>query len=107
MADFRYKAINPKGEVIKGVQKAKTREEVLGVITSNGYSPLVIEEVTGSKEIVLRRKKINSKDISIFCRQLATMLEAGVSITYSIGILAEQIPNKKLKSILTVVNEDI
>ena len=107
MAEFRYKAINPKGEIIKGIHKAKTRDEVLGVITANGYSPLAIEEVTGSKDIVLGSKKINTKDISIFCRQLATMLEAGVSITYSIGILADQIPNKKLKNILTKVNEDI
>lgn len=107
MAEFRYKAINPKGEVIQGKHQAKTRDEVLGVITSNGYSPLLIEEVTGSKDIVLGTKKINTKDISIFCRQLATMLEAGVSITYSIGILSEQIPNKKLKNILANVNEDI
>lgn len=107
MAEFKYKAINPKGEIIKGIHKAKTRDEVLEVITANGYSPLAIEEVTGSKDIVLGTKKINTKDISIFCRQLATMLEAGVSITYSIGILAEQIPNKKLRNILTKVNEDI
>lgn len=107
MAEFKYKAINPKGEIIKGIHKAKTRDEVLSTITANGYSPLAIEEVTGSKDIVLGSKKINTKDISIFCRQLATMLEAGVSITYSIGILADQIPNKKLKNILTKVNEDI
>ncbi len=107
MAEFRYKAINPKGEIIQGKHQAKTRDEVLGIITSNGYSPLAIEEITGSKDIVLGKKSINTKDISIFCRQLATMLEAGVSITYSISILAEQIPNKKLKGILTKVNEDI
>lgn len=107
MAEFKYKAINPEGDIIKGTHKANTKDEVLGVIAANGYSPLSIEEITGSKEIIFGNNKINTKDISIFCRQLATMLEAGVSITHSIGILSEQISNKKLKSILTKVNEDI
>lgn len=107
MAEFKYKAINPKGEIIEGKHQAKTRDEVLGVITSNGYSPLAIEEIAGGKDIVFGKKGINTKDISIFCRQLATMLESGVSITYSIGILSEQIPNKNLKVILGKVNEDI
>lgn len=107
MGEFRYKAINPKGEIIKGKHQAKTRDEVLQIIISNGYSPLAIDEITGSKDIVLGKKSINAKDISIFCRQLATMLESGVSITYSISILSEQIPNKKLRGILTKINEDI
>lgn len=107
MAEFIYKAINSKGEVIKGSHKAATKEEVLGIIRSNGYSPLSIEEKAGGKEIVLGVRKIGTKDISIFCRQLATMLESGVSITYSMEILSEQIPNKKLREILTKVNEDI
>lgn len=107
MAEFIYKAINSKGEIIKGSHQAKTKEEVLGIIRTNGYSPLSIEEKAGGKEIVLGAKKIGTKDVSIFCRQLATMLESGVSITYSMEILSEQIPNKKLREILTKVNEDI
>lgn len=107
MAEFIYKAINSKGEIIKGSHQAATKEEVLGIIRSNGYSPLSIEEKAGGKEIVLGVSKIGTKDISIFCRQLATMLESGVSITYSMEILSEQIPNKKLREILTKVNEDI
>lgn len=107
MAEFKYKAINPKGEIMEGSHRANSKEEIYNIIASNGFSPLRVEEVVGSKEIVLRRKKINTKDLSIFCRQLATMLEAGVSLTYSMGVLAEQIPNKKLREILPKVNEDI
>ncbi|MEG1255830.1 type II secretion system F family protein [Clostridium sp.] len=108
MAKYKYKAINSKGEIIEGIHEGKTRDEVLNVMLSNGYSPLLIDEVIGSKEIIFGKSgKINTKDISIFCRQLATMIEAGVSITNAINLLSEQIPNKKLQDILGKVNEDI
>jgi len=108
MSKYKYKAISSKGEVIQGVHECRSREEVLNLMVSSGYSPLSIEEAIGSKEIILgKRNKVNNKDISIFCRQLATMIEAGVSITNSIGLLAEQIPNKKLREVLVKVDEDI
>ncbi len=108
MSKYKYKAISSKGEVIQGVHECRSREEVLNLMVSSGYSPLSIEEAIGSKEIILgNRNKVNNKDISIFCRQLATMIEAGVSITNAIGLLAEQIPNKKLREVLVKVDEDI
>ncbi|WP_346961772.1 type II secretion system F family protein [Clostridium sp.] len=108
MSKYKYKAISSKGEVIQGVHECKSREDVLNLMVSNGYSPLSIEEALGSKEIILgKRNKVNNKDISIFCRQLATMIEAGVSITNAISLLAEQIPNKKLREVLGKVDEDI
>lgn len=108
MSKYKYKAISSKGEVIQGVHECRSREEVLNLMVSSGYSPLSIEEAIGSKEIILgKRNKVNNKDISIFCRQLATMIEAGVSITNAISLLAEQIPNKKLREVLVKVDEDI
>jgi type IV pilus assembly protein PilC len=108
MSKYKYKAISSKGEVIQGTHECKTREEVLNLMVANGYSPLSIEEALGSKEIILgKRNKVGDKDISIFCRQLATMIEAGVSITNAISLLAEQIPNKKLREVLEKVDEDI
>lgn len=108
MSKYKYKAISSKGEVIQGVHECRSREEVLNLMVSSGYSPLSIEEAIGSKEIILGKKnKVNNKDISIFCRQLATMIEAGVSITNAISLLAEQIPNKKLREVLVKVDEDI
>jgi len=108
MSKYKYKAISSKGEVIQGVHECRSREEVLNLMVSSGYSPLSIEEAIGSKEIILgNRNKVNNKDISIFCRQLATMIEAGVSITNAISLLAEQIPNRKLRAVLVKVDEDI
>lgn len=108
MSKYKYKAISSKGEVIQGVHECRSREEVLNLIVSSGYSPLSIEEAIGGKEIILGKKnKVNNKDISIFCKQLATMIEAGVSITNAISLLAEQIPNKKLGEVLVKVDEDI
>lgn len=108
MAKFKYKAINARGETIQGVYEGKGKEEVLSVIASNGYSPLNIEEIIGSQEISFGSgKSLNKKDIAVFCRQLATMIRAGVTIISAINLLSEQIPNKKFRSILIKVNNDI
>ena len=108
MSKYKYKAISSKGEIIQGLHECKSKDEVLNLMVVNGYSPLSIEEVLGSKEIIFGKKnKVTPKDISIFCRQLATMIEAGVSITNAVSLLAEQIPNKKLREILAKVDEDI
>ena len=78
------------------------------MITSSGHYPLKIEEVVESKPIELKIfDRVTKKDLAVFCRQFYTMLDAGVSITNSINILSKEIPNKKLREILSEIEDDI
>lgn len=52
-------------------------------------------------------KKINSKDISILCRQLSLMIKAGVPIVYGIQALSEETSNRNLKAILKENSKNI
>ncbi|MEB3198367.1 MAG: type II secretion system F family protein [Candidatus Sericytochromatia bacterium] len=51
--------------------------------------------------------KVKLKDLCIFARQFATMINAGVSMVRSLGILAEQAESAKLRRILTDVKEQV
>ncbi len=108
MAKYNYRAQTVSGDKISGIFDANSREEVISMITSNGYYPLLIEEVKTSPEINLGfQQKVKITDISIFCRQFYTMLDAGVSINGALHILANQLPNKTLKKAISQVEEDV
>lgn len=108
MPNFKYKAMNQKGERIEGVFEANSSEEVVQMISSNSYFPLMVEEIVEGTKIDLQSlRRISTKDIAIFCRQFYTMLDAGVSINSSLNILAKQHPNKKLRASLKRIEEEV
>ena len=108
MANYKYKAISASGERIESTYIAASREEVIEMISRNSYYPLSIEEQQeGIKLDFAKYKKITGKDISIFCRQFYTMLDAGVSINNSVHILSEQHPNPRLREALFLVEEEL
>jgi len=108
MAKFKYRAMNPDGEKIEGTHEADSRDDVIDFISGNGYYPLKVEEVIESTNITLNfNKKVKLKDLSVFCRQFYTMLNAGVPILTCLEILSSQIENQKLRQATKAINDDV
>lgn len=108
MKKFKYRAMSPGGERIAGEYEASSKEEVISMITSNGYYPLKVEENKLSRQIDFDMlTKVTLKDIAIFCRQFYTMLDAGVTINRALTILSQQTVNKKLKKAIQNVEEEV
>jgi type IV pilus assembly protein PilC len=108
MKKYRYRAKAQDGKKIESEYEANSKEEVVGMITSNGYYPLKIEEISSRPFAEISfNQKVSTKDLSIFCRQMYTMLDAGVTITNSLNMLANQVINKKLKAIVGEIEEDV
>lgn len=109
MPKFKYRAVSKTGEINEQKDyEAESEEDLRSMLLSNGLSPLSIEEVGGSQEINLDFVgKVNTRDLAIFCRQFATMLEAGVTINYAINLLSKQTKKKKFKEVLEEIDEDI
>ena len=100
--------MNSEGEKIEGIYEANSKEEVIDYISSNGYYPLLVEEVIESKNIKFNfGKRVKVKDIAIFCRQFYTMLNAGVPILTCLDILSNQIVNEKLSEAVKEVSDDV
>lgn len=108
MGKFKYRVMNSEGEKIEGQYEANSKDEVIAFISSNGYYPLMVEEIVQSANIELKlSKKVKLKDLSVFCRQFYTMLNAGVPILTCLDILANQIENQKLREATKAVNEEV
>lgn len=106
MKKFKYRAMKNDGTKTSGEYEANSREDVMEMITSNGYYPLKVEEVIESATINIR-KKIKVKEISIFCRQMYTMLDAGVPLINALNLMSTQVTNKHLVEIVKVLEEDV
>ena len=103
MKKFKYRAMKSDGTKIEGKFEGSSRDDVINMITSSGYYPLIIEEQIEFKFF----ERVTTKDLAIFCRQFYTMLDAGVTITTCLNILSNEIPNKKLRELLSIIEDDV
>ncbi len=108
MAKFKYRAMGSEGNKITGDYEAASKDEVIAMITSNGYYPLMVQQLEESTKIEFNLfSKVKTKDIAIFCRQLYTMLDAGVSINKALSIMSGHIENKLLKEAVKEIEERV
>ncbi|MBU3198431.1 type II secretion system F family protein [Clostridium estertheticum] len=108
MPNYKYKAMNGNGERLEGNYEAKSKEGVMEMISLNNYYPLLVEEVQEGIHFDLSfLEKVKSKDISIFCRQFYTMLNAGAPINTCLEVLSQQMTSKKLKEALSKVHDEV
>ncbi len=110
--DFQYMAYNRKQELIKGKVSASSEAAALDLLNYAGLRALSLKEANpfisiGVKKFTSAFSRINPKEIVMFSRQLALLIESGVDIAASFDLLQEQIPNRSLKRILLDVSNDI
>lgn len=113
MAVFRWQGITPKGEVISGEMEAASRDAVLTRLRAQRIQPLpnkIRERGKGlDREITIPGlgDTVKTRDIVVFTRQLATMIDAGLPIVQSLEILSTQSESRKLRTIVRQIKEDV
>ena len=110
MATFFYEAIQADGHATSGRHPASTVQEVEGWILGQGWHPVAIRIAdAGGKEEVQgptapgfwqRLQRIGINDKILFCRQMATMLGAGVSVLQALQIMGRQVKHPVLAALL-------
>jgi len=92
MPTYSYVARARNGKIKKGKLDANSRSELKKKLKSRGLTldPASIKESGASNIKKLTGQKVKSKDLLIFTRQLAVMLNAGLPLLQSLDILAEQ-----------------
>jgi len=109
-AAYAYKVKDRAGQVVSGAIEGDSIATVVGKLRQMGYTVLNVQERGGAKQAAsfeLFKKKVKMKDISIFSRQFATMINSGLSLTKSLNILAEQTENPALADIIGQIQKDV
>ena len=106
---YQYKVRDRGGNLVTGTLVADSELLVLQRLREMGYTPLEVgKEKKGlSLEINLKKKKVKLKDLSIFSRQFATMINSGLPILRALSILADQTSNSTLAETLTACRMDV
>ena len=109
---YTYKVRDREGRLLQGQLEADNSDLVASKLRSMGYIPIAIDRQGGGamkKELSIPGigNKVSQKEISVFCRQFATMINAGLSLIRALHILGEQTGSKLLKEIVTEVRLDV
>src|SRR4051812_17630800 len=104
MAKFQWEATTRAGDKRRGTMEAVSAAEVEGRLRGDGMTVGKVKKDGGFGNIPLQiGTGVTSKDLQIFTRQLATMIDAGLPLVQCLDILAAQTPNKSFAKVLSSV----
>jgi len=109
---FDYKVRDQSGNLIEGTLAGDSLPVVVGRLREMGYLPVSVTPAGGAglrTEIVIPgiTDRIRAKEVAMFTRQFATMVDSGLSISRSLAVLANQVENKFLAQKLRAIRDDV
>jgi len=111
--NYTYRVRGRDGKIVKGTLEADNRNLVIDALLRQQYTILEIKE-DKDKEATQKNalnfswfEKVTINDLSLFTRQLSTMVGAGLPIVRSFNILEKQTQNSLLRKIAGQVQEDL
>ncbi|MCX5703165.1 MAG: type II secretion system F family protein [Candidatus Omnitrophica bacterium] len=104
MAIYGYRAKKGLQDIVEDTVEAQSEKEAIEKISQLGYLPIRIKEITNAAQVKAvssgDTQRIKSKEITIFSRQLASLLRSGVPVLAALTIIKEQTDNQRLKNII-------
>lgn len=109
---YEYRAKEGPNEIKKGTIEAGSEKEAIEKVSQMGLIPIYISEYNAPMQPKVisqtkKRGKIRSREITIFSRQLASLIKSGVPILDGLNIISEQSENQYFKEVLKDVYKSI
>jgi type IV pilus assembly protein PilC len=108
---YAYRVRDRQGKLLGGTLEADNEQAVVAKLRQLGYAPVSIEAEKGAglkAEVRLPGSgRVKLKDLAVFSRQFATMINSGLSLLRALTILGEQTANKKLAQIIVLVRAEV
>lgn len=110
MARFAWEGRNRRGGTVTGEMEAPSEAFVLAQLRREQIAPLKIRKK--GAEIAVRlpwkgEKSVSRKELAIFTRQFATMIDAGLPLVQCLDILGAQQENATFKKVILKIKEDV
>ena len=111
-ATFQYRVRDGEGRLLQGALEGDSQTLVAEKLRSMGYIPIAIQQdksknLSADLKIPGITDRVKIKDVAVFSRQFATMINSGLSLIRALHILAEQTENKKLCEVVTEIRIDV
>ncbi|HEX4895054.1 MAG TPA: type II secretion system inner membrane protein GspF [Solimonas sp.] len=103
MAAYEYRALDPQGRQLKGLIEGDTPRHARQLLRERGLTPLDVTQVAESREgsspLFQRGGGISGTELSLFTRQLATLVRSGLPLDEALTAVSEQSESKRVKRI--------
>jgi type IV pilus assembly protein PilC len=109
MGTFAFKALDLAGSPTKGEMEASDKQTVASQLRSKGLIVVDIEEKAAANagDLLARFKRVKPDDLVIASRQLATMVQSGMSLLRALYVIEEQTESDKLREVWVEVRKDV
>ncbi|MGA8050889.1 MAG: type II secretion system inner membrane protein GspF [Burkholderiales bacterium] len=108
MEAFRYEALDAAGRTVSGVVQADNARQVRSQLRAQGLLPAAVQPLrTRGRERQTRSRGLSATELSLVTRQLATLLESGLTIEQSLTALAEEASEPKTRDLLAGVKAEL
>ncbi|MBV6458021.1 MAG: Type II secretion system protein F [Fimbriimonadaceae bacterium] len=107
MPVFSYTYQDQSGGIQKGTIEAESEDALRARFEEQGLRITEISQIKGGKRRTRSYGKVRLANLSVFCRQFSTMVDAGVSLVRCLDVLSRQSQDSKLKKILIDIGERV
>lgn len=114
MFSFRYQAVGSDGKTQTGTLRATDRDQLVEILKEKGLTPVNIEQLTegggiagkeAPKTSVNFAASVSKKELTVFTRQLATTLNAGLPLIRIVHVIHRETKNRRLAAMLEGVGQ--
>ncbi len=107
MPMFEYTARSQTGQIQKGQMDVASKDDVSSYLRKNRLILVSVREAPKQIKLSMGGPRVKTRDVVIFTRQFATMINAGLPLVQSLNILAAQTENKTLAEVTRAVVYDV
>ncbi len=110
MEKYKFRVRDSIGKVHTGTISAESLDEAIHSLKEKSYYPIVLTKQHGVRSesaSVSHLGRISSKEMMLFCTQLATLLGAGVSLASALATVTKQIKNPAFQKIVANLENDV
>ncbi len=105
---YMWKGRSPNGEILAGEYVTDTKDELVGYLRKRKIIITSVREKSKSMNIKLPGSdRVTVKDLGVFTRQFATMINAGLPLVQCLNILSQQVEKEFMRTSITRVMTDV
>jgi type IV pilus assembly protein PilC len=102
---YSWEGVDKSGKKVKGEMEAANVAYVNATLRRQGVNPTRVGKVR--KPLFTIKKKITPKDVAVFTRQLATMLQAGIPVAQAFDIVGKGHENPSMQTLILSIKQDV